>query len=68
MSNNIEQITIWRHDNGKWGVTITRTMADGSNEYITGEAIYDDPGEAAYAHGMSIVDGQVTWNDTDIPQ
>lgn len=64
----MEQIAIWRHDNGKWGVTITRTIADGSKEHITGEAIYDDPGEAAYAYGVSIVDGQVTWNDTEIPQ
>jgi hypothetical protein len=30
--------------------------------------IYDDPGEAVYAYGVSIVDGQVTWKDTDIPQ
>ena len=25
-------------------------------------------GGAAYAYGVSIVDGQVTWNDADIPQ
>lgn len=39
-----------------------------NDEYITGEAIYDDPGETVYAYGVSIVDGQVTWNDADMPQ
>jgi hypothetical protein len=29
--------------------------------------VHDDPGEAAYAYGVSIVVGQVTWNDADIP-
>ena len=33
----------------------------------TGLLAYDDPGEAA-AYGVSIVVGQVTWNDADIPQ
>jgi hypothetical protein len=33
-----------------------------------GLLVYDDPGEAAYAYGVSIVVGQVTWNDADMPQ
>ena len=59
----MEKIIIWRHDNGKWGVTVSRTMTDGTVSHTTGEAIYDNPGDAAYAYGMSIVDGQVTWDD-----
>jgi hypothetical protein len=33
-----------------------------------GLLVYDDPGEAAFAYGVSIVVGQVTLNDADIPQ